>query len=422
MEANPGDYVEIDTGKQKHTGILMPRPTLAEGDDIILKLDSGYNIGLSRKNVKSVKKLQKTRQLENFPIRKAQKNPKLPSISFLGCGGTIASRVDYETGGVKSAKSPEEIFFTVPELKEICNLADVGLITDKFSESMSPEDWVKMAKASEKAINSGSEGVVLMHGTDTMHFSSAALSFMLKDLEKPVVFTGSQRSSDRGSSDAPINIICSAHIAAKADFSGVGICMHGSPSDDFCYLHRGTKVRKMHTSRRDAFQSVNDKPLLKVFPDGKIEKPSKTPGRGEGKCTADTRFEEKTALIKTYPGAKPDIMDYYVSKGYKGLVIEATGLGQVPDTWQPAIKNAIDSDVVVVFAPQTLYGRLNPYVYEPARKCLKMGVIYAGDMLPEVAYVKLGCILGRSLNPEEMTKNWAGEITQRTGKDFEPGF
>jgi len=414
IDAKPGDYIEVNTGDSVYSGLLMPRPDLADKEHIMLKLDSGYNMGIALDEIKGVKKLEKKAKLESFPSQKVEKNPKLPSIDILGCGGTIASRVDYETGGVKAAMSPEEIFFTVPELKDIANLNNVKLLFNIWSENMMPKHWQEMAKEAAKSLNLGSRGVVLMHGTDTMHYSSAALSFMLKDLSGPVVFTGAQRSSDRGSSDAPQNLICSSHIAAKSDLGEVVVCMHGSESDDFCLAHRGTKVRKMHTSRRDAFQSVNASPLLKVTPKGEITKLAEY-RKADGNTTADTKFEEKTALIKVYPGVDAGLIEYCIDKKFKGIVIEATGLGQVPDYIHNSIQRALDKDIAIVFAAQTIYGRLNPYVYEPARKMKAVGVIYAEDMMPEVAYVKLGWVLGHGLDPAtEMLKDYAGEVSKRS--------
>jgi len=421
VDAKPGDYIEIRTADSTYSGVLMPRPELTDNDHIVLKLDSGYNVGIALDEIRSVKKLGKKAELESFPARKIEKNPNLPSIDILGCGGTIASRIDYETGGVKWAMKPDEVFFTVPELKDIANVRGARLLFNIASESMTAKHWQEMAREVAKSLNSGARGVVLMHGTDTMHYSAAALSFMLKDISGPVVITGSQRSSDRGSSDSPQNLICATHLAAKSDLGEVVVCMHGSESDDFCWAHRGVKVRKMHTSRRDAFQSINASPLMKVTPKGEIAKLAEYRKAG-GKTIADTKFEERVTLLKAYPGGDPGLIDYCVDKKFKGIVIEATGLGHVPGTWENSIQRAVEKGVAVVFAAQTLYGRLNPYVYEPARKMKDLGVIYAEDVLPEVAYVKLGWVLGHGLDPaKEMPKNYVGEISPRTEEKFGVG-
>ena len=127
---------------------------------------------------------------------------------------------------------------------------------------MKPEYWVKTARSVADEINGGADGVVVAHGTDTMHYTSAALNFML-DTPVPVVVTGAQRSSDRPSSDAFMNLISSV-VAAKSDIAEVTLCMHAEEDDSYCLLHRGTKVRKMHTTRRDTFRSINALPIAKI--------------------------------------------------------------------------------------------------------------------------------------------------------------
>jgi glutamyl-tRNA(Gln) amidotransferase subunit D len=244
---------------------------------------------------------------------------------------------------------------------------------------------------------------------------------MLRDLGKPVVLTGAQRSSDRGSSDGAFNLMCSARVALS-DMAAVGICMHGNMADDYCIFIRGTKARKMHTSRRDAFRPINDRPLALVWPDGRIKKMQQVPQRSKSAAKADTAFEQKVALIKSYPGRMPDVIDFYVGKGYRGLVLEATGLGQLPTygkvSWLKSIRNATDRGVLVCGAAETLYGRLNPNVYSEGRQCKESGVLFLEDMLPETAYVKLGWVLGHTRSIKKargmMLENIAGEISART--------
>lgn len=130
---------------------------------------------------------------------------------------------------------------------------------------MKPKHWIKIAHEVAKSLNSGDSGVVVAHGTDTMGYTAAALSFMLRDLGKPVILVGAQRSSDRPSSDAAMNLICSVRMSTS-DVAEVMVVMHGETGDTYCLAHRGTKVRKMHTSRRDAFRSINDVPIAKVWP------------------------------------------------------------------------------------------------------------------------------------------------------------
>ncbi|MEM5801936.1 MAG: Glu-tRNA(Gln) amidotransferase subunit GatD [Candidatus Aenigmatarchaeota archaeon] len=421
-----GNRVRIIKKRAVYEGILMPKTEAGDPNTFVLKLDNGYNIGIRYERGIQIKKLPEKRELEKFPIRVFKLRPELPRVSLLATGGTIASRLDYVTGGVKMAFTPQEILFSVPELADIINLEDVKLLSALASEDLWYKNWQNMAEEAAKAINKGARGVIITHGTDTMHFSSAALSFMLKNLTKPVVFTGAQRSSDRGSSDAAMNLICSAYVAGHTDIAEVGICMHAETSDTFNFFLRGTKARKMHSTRRDAFRPINDLPIAKVWPNGKIEIVNENYKKiSQGKVEADTKFEPKITLIKAYPGSMPEIIDFYVDKGFKGIVIEGTGMGHVPTSteekersWIPHIKSAIEKGVAVVITTQTIYGRVHPYVYRNLRILNETGVIWGEDMLPEVAYVKLGWVLGHEKNMEKirevMKKNLAGEITEQT--------
>ncbi|MCL5239382.1 MAG: Glu-tRNA(Gln) amidotransferase subunit GatD [Candidatus Marsarchaeota archaeon] len=273
-------------------------------------------------------------------------------------------------------------------------------------------------------------GVVILHGTDVMHYTSAALSFMLSGLSGPVVLTGAQRSVDRGSSDAFMNLVCAAHLAGKANIAEVGICMHASSSDSYCSFIRGTKARKMHTTRRDAFRPINSRPIATVDPAGNIDyvSPHRRIGEGGGELRLKAGYEPKVALLKFYPNSDPEIIDYYVDKKYKGIIIEGTGMGHVAVSpadekysWLGHIKRAADAGVVVGMTSQTLNGRVNTNVYRNLRLIAGAGAIYCQDMLPEVALVKLGWLLGNHKRAEAakmLDKNIAGEITERTEVDW----
>jgi glutamyl-tRNA(Gln) amidotransferase subunit D len=261
-----------------------------------------------------------------------------------------------------------------------------------------------------------------------MHYSSAALSFMLLNLTKPVAFVGAQRSSDRGSSDAFMNLACGTALAARGNFAEVGICMHAGASDSHCLFLRGTKARKMHTSRRDAFRPINCKPLARVFPEGRIE-PGGAPfrKRSQGEVAASVKFEPKVALLKAYPSSLPEIIDFFVSRGFRGIVVEGTGLGHVPtqtpeakDSWLPKIREAVSRGVVVAVASQCIYGRTNPFVYRNLRMLSAAGAVHCEDMTPETSFVKLGWLLANN-SPEEarrmMPLNLCGEISPRIRRD-----
>ena len=410
-----GSKVEVETTDGKFSGIVMERPELADKEHMVIKLDNGYNIGIRLDKIKTMKEVHEKKEKEEYKARKHVTDPSKLNISILATGGTIASRVDYLTGGVHSAFTAEELVSAVPELEEIANIR-VKQVFNKFSENIVPKDWVKIAEEVFHEIKAGVNGVVITHGTDTMHYTSAALSFMLKT-PIPIVLTGAQRSSDRGSSDAAANLIDSSIVAANANFGEVCIVMHGESSDSFGLIHPGAKVRKFHASRRDAFRTVNCEPIGKVVNrrieySGRVNKP-------QG-CTPeiDAKMEENVFLLKYYPGLRSEIIDKITDTGYKGILIEGTGLGHTADTLFSSIKNAICSGVIVGMASQTIYGRVDMNVYSTGRMLLDMGVIPCEDMLPETAYVKLMWVLGHTKEQkkakEMMQTNYAGEISDRT--------
>ncbi|MFH1294681.1 MAG: Glu-tRNA(Gln) amidotransferase subunit GatD [Candidatus Aenigmatarchaeota archaeon] len=410
---NIGDRIRLGDRE----GTLMPRSNAGDQDTIVIKLDNGYNIGVQLKTRKLKKIANAAKWVGKEPG--ISFNKKNPTVSLIATGGTITSKIDYATGGVTTLTDPKEMMQGVPELAEFSTLR-LSSPFNIMSESMIAKHWQDLAREVVKELKS-SEGVVVTHGTDTLHFTAAALSFMISNLNKPVVLTGSQRSSDRGSSDAAMNLICSARMALS-DIAAIGICMHASPNDDYCIFSRGTKVRKMHTSRRDAFRPINELPLARVWPDGKIQKMIHVKNRGEGTPKLDVGFEERVAIIKTYPGCDPAILDFYVDKGYRGIVLEVTGLGQVPtygkNSWLKNIENATAQGLLVCGAAQTLYGRLNPNVYTEGRLTKASGLLSLEDMLPETAYVKLGWVLGHTKSMEKARKmmltNYAGEISDRS--------
>jgi glutamyl-tRNA(Gln) amidotransferase subunit D len=326
--------------------------------------------------------------------------------------------VDYLTGGVKASMTAGEIFGAVPEAAGLADLKFTNLM-NKLSEDMVPKNWAAIAAGVHKLLRN-SEGVVVLHGTDTMHYTASALSFML-DTPKPVVLTGAQRSSDRPSSDAYMNVLCSINTA-KSDVGEVVVCFHASTSDDFCHVIRGNRAFKGHSSARWAFRSINVPPLARVWPDGKFEKLSDYTERKKGKGKLLNKVEPRVALVKVFPGASPDVLNHYASKGYKGIVIEGTGLGHVPVNpdggrgWIPTIKELRD-DMLFVVTSQTLWGRTHKHVYTNLRKLSRLGVLFVGDMIPETAYTKLVWALGnfsRETAGKIMKKNVRGELSART--------
>lgn len=423
MEKNnikAGDYVEVHLTKLIYEGVLLDSP---ETGIVMLKLDSGYNIGFSRKDILKIVLLKKNKEEKEKPFE-IKKDPEKKNVALIITGGTIASKMDYKTGGVSPIKTPEDLFKIFPKIFDKINISKVEVPFLKDSSAMDFKDWQKIAKLTVDSLNDNNiQGVIITHGTDTLHYTSSALSFFIRNINKPVVLTYSQRSIDRASSDADLNLQC-AGLTSISDIAEVSLIGHASSNDDYCYAMPGTKVRKLHTSRRDAFKVVNDKPFAKIFPD-KIERISEWNLRNKNKAILDSKFEEKVALVKIYPGQNPDILDYYAKKGYKGIVLELFGIGDAPakearESWIQKLKEVQKKGLIICAVSQCIYGRVDPLVYSSGREVLETGVIYLEDMIAETAFVKLGWILGhnewsknKKIIKEKMLDNIAGEFNNR---------
>ena len=424
-----GDRISVKNPGKIYEGLLMPKSS-GDPNTIVIKLANGYNTGIAfDKNIIIEKKEGEKQIGKKIKIEKLKPDPNKPNISILTTGGTIASRVDYKTGGVISLETPEEIVYAVPELAEIANIRTKQLF-QMWSEDMEPYHWMEMAKkVYEEIQETRPDGIIITHGTDTMHYTSVALSFMLQDLPIPVLLVGSQRSSDRGSSDGSMNLICAAQFISKSDFSGVSICMHGSSSDNYCNINDSIHVKKMHTSRRDAFKSINVMPYAKVEPDGTIEYFRKDYKKKDKirKPQLVARFEKKIALIKIYPGFDYKILEDLAKDGYRGIVLEGFALGHAPisviDDYTKnhtklleAIRNLNNSGILVIMTSQTPYGVVNLNIYSDGRLLQDAGVIPL-PMTSEAAFVKLGWVLGHTKDPEDakkmMLKDQVGEFTKR---------
>jgi len=420
--AQTGDYVEIHLSTLIYEGILLEVPESEKGV-VLLKLDSGYNIGFNKKDILKIEVLRKEKEEKEEKLEIKQNREK-PNIAMIITGGTIASKYDSKTGGVHPLTSSEDLFRFYPELFKKVNISVVSIPFMKFSENMDYRDWQKLAKTVIPLLNDASiSGIIITHGTDTLHYTSSALSFFLRNLNKPVVLTYSQRSIDRASSDAHLNLECAA-LAAISDIAEVMLVGHGSSDDDFCLAIRGTKTRKLHTSRRDAFKAINSKPIAKIFPD-RIEVISEYKRRIKNKVKLDSSFEDKVALLKFYPGQNPGILDYYLKNKYKGIVIEFLGIGQVAtsgakNSWIKKLKEVQSKGMIICATSQCINGRVDSFVYSSGREILETGVIYLEDMLAETAFVKLGWVLGheewkknKKIVKEKMLENVAGELNDR---------
>jgi glutamyl-tRNA(Gln) amidotransferase subunit D len=395
----------IETTRGEFQGTVLPR---AENDDdthIVLKIATGYNIGIDIFTIKTMKEVGYYKATYKIPEKEFPYTPNLPKVKLLGTGGTIASRLDYRTGAVIPAFSPGELYGAVPELASICNLSTEKLFA-VFSENMGPEQYKALAIAIGKEIENGIDGIIIGHGTDTLSHTAAALTFMVQNPPVPIVLVGSQRSSDRPSSDAALNLMHATYTAGHSDIAEVMVCMFGPTSDEYGFLHRGTRVRKMHSSYRSTFRTIGDTPLATIsLKDGvKPIKDTYNHRRKDRKVKIFPYFEEKVSIVYYYPNMKPDIIDSLVDNGYRGIIIAGTGLGHVNKPLYPAIERAKKKGVHMFMTVQTLWGYAHMYVYDTGRDLMAKGIIPAENMLPETAYIKLGWVLGQTDDPEEVKR------------------
>ena len=426
-----GDSVMIETNNAKHMGILIPRYEYADVNHLVLKLKNGYNIGINLEKIKSIKKtpeeLDPTKSViqNNMTERDNAgdyQDSQLSNLSLLSTGGTISSKIDYRTGGVMPALTAKELNDSIPELKKIANI-DPEVVLSEYSENIRPDHWKLMAKKIANNVLSGKyDGIILSHGTDTMHYTSAALSFALENLPIPVVLVGAQRSSDRPSSDASTNLIGACTFATRSKFSGVFVAMHHTISDDVIACHIGTRVRKNHTSRRDAFHSIDISPFSLVkkdqiemcpqYADLKFHERNKNLEN----LIVRSNFDDKVMLLKFYPGFDCDIIDYCVEKGNRAIILEGTGLGHINKECFQQIKNAVKNGIFVFMTSQCIWGRTSLTVYDTGRDLLEIGVIPLSNSTSETALVKAMWCLGNFEDKDIlklMTTNIANEFTNR---------
>ncbi len=414
--------IEARTSRGVFRGLLLPRSETSDAHHLVLKLSSGYNVGLRADTVESITRLGYREAHYKVPEKTFPSDPTKPKVRLFGTGGTIASRLDYRTGAVIPAFTPGELYGSVPELASICNLDTVKLFSE-FSENMGPAQYKILAAAIGQAIADGYDGIVIGHGTDTMHHTAAALSFMVQRPPVPIVMVGSQRSSDRPSSDAALNLINATWTAARGDIAEVMVCMFGPTSDHYNLLHRGTRVRKMHSSYRSTFRTIGDIPLAMVGNE-RITPLKLDHAKRRRDRTVDIHpvYDERVTLLYYYPNMQPDMIDALVERGYRGIVIAGTGLGHVNRKVYPALERARDAGVLVFMTLQTLWGFVQMHVYETGREILGLGVVPLQNMLPEVGYVKLGWALGMHPDDPEAVKKLmrrpiAGETTEREPHD-----
>lgn len=408
---------EFYTSRGIFKGTVLPRSENDDDQHIVIKISTGYNIGLDIKTIKDAKETGYKKAHYKIPEKEFPFTPGLPKVKLFGTGGTIASRLDYRTGAVIPAFSPGELYGAVPELADICNLTTEKVFA-VFSENMGPAQYIALAKAIGKEIENGIDGVVIAHGTDTLHHTGAALTFMVQNSPVPIILVGSQRSSDRPSSDAALNLMHAMKAAGTSDIAEVLVCMFGPTSDEYGLLHRGTRVRKMHSSYRSTFRTIGDIPMA-MIDRKKITylKKSYNTRRKDQNVKIMPYFNDKVTMLYYYPGMKPDTLDSLVDNGYKGIIIVGTGLGHVNKELYPAIERANEKGVVMFMTLQTIWGFVHMFVYDTGRDMMAKGIIPTGNMLPEVAFIKLGWALGQTEDPgkvkEIMLTPISDEITLR---------
>ena len=394
-----GDVVKITTNSS-YSGMIMPRYEYSDDEHIVLKLKSGYNIGLEIDKIKYIQ-IESSATVKREKMLQPHTDPNLPKILLVSTGGTIASKIDYRTGAVTPALTAAELNATVPELAKIANI-DTEVLFSEYSENLLPEHWKKIAEKINSCVKSEYKGIIIAHGTDTMQYTAAALSFALAGIPIPVALVGSQRSSDRPSSDAALNLISAARFLVECNTNGIFVVMHNSTSDDEIACHWGTRVRKNHTSKRDAFQTIDGSPAFLVKND-KIEKNPQF-NYVKKEYVPKINFDIRVALVKYYPGLDPKIIEYIIGAGYRAIIFEGTGLGHIGKIMYDGVGKAKKKGLFMGMTSQCIDGMVRMTVYESGRDLMNLGIIPLANMIPETALVKAMWALGNSKNVEEMEK------------------
>jgi len=406
-----GDSVKI-LSDITYSGIIMPRYEHSDDKHIVLKLKNGYNIGLE---IEKIEKIEIIKSAEKI-IEKDEKIEKvegLPKILLLSTGGTIASKIDYRTGAVTPVLTAEELNSSIPELAKIANI-DAHVLFSEYSENIMPEHWLQIAEKINEYSKSDYAGIIVAHGTDTMHYTSSFLSFALAGFPIPIVLVGSQRSSDRASSDAALNLISAVKFITESKTKGVYIVMHQDENDETVACHFGTRVRKNHTSKRGAFQTIGDNPAF-IIAENQIQKNITEDFFKVNEFQPKIYLDTKVALVKYHPGYDPSLLDKIVEMGFRGIIFEGTGLGHIGKIMYESVKKANEKGIFLGMTSQCIDGRVRMTVYESGRDLLDLGIIPLENMIPEVALVKAMWAMGKSQNREEVKKimleNIASELS-----------
>ena len=409
-DVSVGDSIKV-ISDLTYEGILMPRYETSEDSHIVLKLKSGYNIGIELSEISDIIKISSPKEIiEQNNVN--DEDSSLPKILLLSTGGTIASKVDYRTGAVTPALTAADLNDAVPEITNIANV-DTEVLFSEYSENLQPEHWFEIATRLDSLAKSDYMGIIIAHGTDTMHYTSSFLSFALSGFPIPVALVGSQRSSDRPSSDAAVNLIAATKFLTKTNTNGIFVVMHNDSNDDTVVCHKGTRVRKNHTSKRGAFETVGDDPAF-IITENNIEKNMNDDFFKNEKYDPKLNLDAKVALVKYHPGYDPRQIKDLADLGFGAIIFEGTGLGHIGKTMYDVIRDAKEQGLFLGMTSQCLDGSVRMTVYDSGRDLLDLGIVPLENMIPETALVKAMWAYGNSTNSEEieslMLRNIASEF------------
>ncbi|MCF7866563.1 Glu-tRNA(Gln) amidotransferase subunit GatD [Candidatus Woesearchaeota archaeon] len=428
MKLEQGNTYKFSMEKEEQIGKYISE----DKEHIFIKLDSGYNIGIKKNRIQKTD-LQEKKKETKIKKTKYKTNSKLQKITILHTGGTVASKVDYSTGAVIAQFSPEEIIELFPELKQIANI-ESKLVGNMQSEMMRFDHYNVLAEEIKKEAEKGVDGIIITHGTDTLHVTAAALTFSLENLRIPIILVGSQRSSDRPSSDAASNLIAAAKFISQTDYCGVSICMHKNTSDNEFKIIKGIKARKMHTSRRDAFKAINEASIATVnLEKDTIIKHKETSKKDKKQKITIKKFDPKLKIGIIRPHTNMYAEEYTFYKNYDGLIIELFGIGHLP-TMKTDKTNSENEKILeeiqtlckkmpVIGTPQTINGRIDMNVYSPGKQLINAGMLgNYHDTPTDTAFIKLAWLLSNYDKEDVKTlynENFRGEISERSEeKDY----
>ena len=341
---------------------------------------------------------------------------KRPSILLIYTGGTIGMVQKSETGALSPVKF-DQILDEVPELNRLgYSLESITFNPPIDSSDMTPKIWGKLAKTIHENY-SKFDGFVILHGTDTMAYTASALSYMLENLDKPVVMTGSQLPIGILRTDGKENLITSVEIAAARE-NGHAIVPEVCIYFDF-KLSRGNRTSKRHADHFSAFSSTNYPLLAKAGVDIIYFHENIYHPKNKGILKVRTNFDENVVVLKIFPGMSRLVYENIINiPGLRGIVLESFGSGNVPTSpWLiRLIKKAIRQRIIIVNVTQCEGGAVKMGHYQASRELLMAGVVSGKDMTTEAAVTKLMFLLGQGLSDDDiklhLNKSLSGEISE----------